>query len=406
MTFDIAIIGAGLNGLTAALAMGSKSLRRPLRVVLIDSKDPFATSTDTRGSALTLATQRMLAALGCWDSLRAHAEEMRDIIVTDGTKPIAERATLLRFATENGRPAAAAIVENGVLLAVLRDAVMNSPAITTRFGQAVAEISFGPGLAQVKLADDQMIKASLVIGADGRASRTRQAARIEVETKDYGQGALTFTIAHELPHGGRAEEHFLAHGVLAVLPLTGNRSSIVWADSRARADALMVLDDDAFIAAFTTTLGTHLGSLRLASKRNCYPLGLQIAKDLAGPRLALIGDAAHVIHPLAGLGLNLGFKDAAALAQVLADAVALGEDPGSVAVLDRYVQLRRFDTVATSFSIDRMNALFANDNPLLTGLRGLGLKLVDRIPVAKELFMKEAAGLTGSPPRLMRGLQP
>jgi 2-octaprenyl-6-methoxyphenol hydroxylase len=406
MTFDIAIIGAGLNGLTAALAMGSKSLRRPLRVVLIDSKDPFTTSTDTRGSALTLATQRMLAALGCWDGLRAHAEEMRDIIVTDGTKPIAERATLLRFATEDGRPAAAAIVENGVLLAALRDAVMNSPAITTRFGQAVAEISFGPGLAQVKLADDQVIKASLVIGADGRASRTRQAARIEVETKDYGQGALTFTIAHELPHGGRAEEHFLAHGVLAVLPLTGNRSSIVWADTRARADALMVLDDDAFIAAFTTTLGTHLGSLRLASKRNCYPLGLQIVKDLAGPRLALIGDAAHVIHPLAGLGLNLGFKDAAALAQVLADAVALGEDPGSVAVLDRYVQLRRFDTVATSFSIDRMNALFANDNPLLTGLRGLGLKLVDRIPVAKELFMKEAAGLTGSPPRLMRGLQP
>jgi 2-octaprenyl-6-methoxyphenol hydroxylase len=406
MIFDVAIIGAGLNGLTTALTLGCKLLRRPLRVILIDGKDPFGKSTDTRGSALTFATQRMLAALGCWDSLAPHAEPMRDVIVTDGAKPIAERATLLRFAAEEGQPATAAIVENGVLLKSLADAVTDSPAITCQFGQAVEHISFGPGLAQLKLADGQVIKTPLVIGADGRSSRTRQAAKIEVETKDYGQAALTFTIAHEHPHGGRAEEHFLAHGVLAVLPLTGNRSSIVWAESRATADGLMALDDNAFIFAFAARLGSHLGPLSLASQRNCYPLGLQIAKELASPRLALVGDAAHVIHPLAGLGLNLGFKDAASLAQVVADAVALGEDPGSMAVLERYVQLRRFDTVATSFSIDRMNALFANDNPLLTSLRGIGLQLIDRMPLAKQLLMKEAAGLTGTPSRLMRGLQP
>ncbi len=406
MTFDVAIIGAGLNGLTVALALGSKTLRRPLRVVLVDGKVPSTTSTDTRGSALTLATQQMLTALGCWETLRPQSQEMRDIIVTDGGKPIAERTGLLHFATEEGRPAAAAIVENGVLLSALRRAVSNSPSITARFGLGVADIAFGPGLALAKLADGTEIKASLVIGADGRNSPTRQAARIDVDCRDYGQSAVTFSIAHESPHGGRAEEHFLAHGVLAVLPLSGNRSSIVWAEASARADALMALDDDAFIAELTKTLGSHLGEMSLASKRNCYPLALQIAKDMTGVRLALIGDAAHVIHPLAGLGLNLGFKDAAALAEILSEAAGLGEDLGGAGVLAKYSRLRRFDTVMTSFSIDRMNALFANDNPLLTAVRGLGLRMVDRVPLAKDLFMKEAAGLTGSPLRLMRGLQP
>jgi 2-octaprenyl-6-methoxyphenol hydroxylase len=404
MTFDVAIIGAGLNGLTTALALGSTALMRPLSVILIDGKEPAPGKSDTRGSALTRATQNMLQVLGVWEQLKPLAEEMRYVMVTDGGKPVAERPALMRFATEEGKCAAAAIVENGDLLEVLRNAVTASPVIQN-FGVAVANVSFGPGLAKVTLADGSELKASLVVGADGRASRTRELAGIAVNQKDYGQSAFTFTITHELAHGGEAQEHFLPHGVLAVLPLTGARSSIVWATSRAEAEQLMALDDGAFTAAFQEKLENRLGRVALATARSCYPLALITAKEMIAPRLALVGDAAHVIHPLAGLGLNLGFKDAASLAEVIHEAAGLGEDIGALAVLERYAQQRRFDTLMTTFSIDALNSLFTNANPLLSAMRGLGLQIMDRMPYAKALFMQEAAGLTGSPPKLMRGLR-
>jgi 2-octaprenyl-6-methoxyphenol hydroxylase len=407
MTFDAIIIGAGLNGLATALALGGPTLRRPARLALVDFQNPQALSSkarDTRGSAVTPATKTMLTTLGVWPAAAPHAQEMRHIIVTDGQTKSQERPALLSFAIpENNQ--AASIVENHALFAAMLHAVETSPHITTYYGRKVSGFCFGPGLAKVSVDDGDEIKAQLVIGADGRNSRAREAAGLKVWSRSYGQSGITFTIGHEHPHGGRAEEHFTSDGVLAVLPLPGDRSSIVWAQSEASARDMMALDDAAFLTAFTARLGSHLGTITLAGPRAAYPLTLQIADAFVAPRLALVGDAAHVIHPLAGLGLNLGFKDAAALSDCVSDALALGQDIGSAAVLENYMRMRRFDTMRTSVGLDGMNFLFANDNPLLKLTRDTGLKLINRMPVIKDLLMSEAAGTTGTPPRLMRGLQ-
>ncbi len=407
VTFDAIIIGAGLNGLAAALALGSPTLRRPARLALVDFQNPQELANrrrDTRGSAVTPATKTMLATLGVWTAIAPHSHEMRYILVTDGQTETRERPALLSFAVPETNQAAS-IVENHAMFSAMLEAVGASPHIRAFFGRKVSGFAFGPGLAKVTLDDGEEIKAQLIIGADGRNSLAREAAGLKVHSRSYGQSGITFTIAHEVPHGGRAEEHFTSDGVLAVLPLPGNFSSIVWAQSEASAQAMMALDDAGFLAAFTSILGSHLGAITLAGPRAAYPLVLQIADEFVAPRLALVGDAAHVIHPLAGLGLNLGFKDAAALSECIFDALALGQDIGSAAVLDAYMRRRRFDTMMTSFGLDGMNFLFANDNPLLKLTRDAGLKLINRMPVIKDLLMAEAAGATGTPPRLMRGLQ-
>jgi 2-octaprenyl-6-methoxyphenol hydroxylase len=220
----------------------------------------------------------------------------------------------------------------------------------------------------------------------------------------YQQSALTFTLGHELPHQGTAEEHFTSTGVFATLPLTGNRSSIVWTELHAEAKRLHLLSDPEFLDAVSHRFGAHRGVLNLDGPRHVYPLSMMIADEAVAPRLALIGDAAHVIHPLAGLGLNLGFKDVAALAECVMDALALGEDIGGALMLERYTKWRRFDTVATAYLLDGLNRLFANEVPGLKFIRDAGLKLVDQSNSAKGIFMKEAAGKTGNLPRLMRGL--
>jgi 2-octaprenyl-6-methoxyphenol hydroxylase len=407
MTFDAIIIGAGLNGLATALALGSPTLRRPVRVALIDFKNPqelARRSRDTRGSAVTPATKTMLATLGIWSAISQHSHEMRHIIVTDGQTKTLERPALLSFAIPVNEQAAS-IVENHAMFAAMLEAVEASPHITSHYGRKVSGFSYGPGLAKVTLDDGEEIKAQLIIGADGRNSLAREAAGLKVRSRSYGQTGITFTIRHEHSHGGQAEEHFTSDGVLAVLPLPGDRSSIVWAQSEASAEKMMGLDDAAFLAAFATKLGDQLGAITLAGPRAAYPLILQIADAFIAPRLALVGDAAHVIHPLAGLGLNLGFKDAAALSECVSDALALGQDIGSEAVLDSYMRMRRFDTVMTSLGMDGMNFLFANDNPLLKLTRDTGLKIINRLPAIKTLLMAEAAGSTGTPPRLMRGLR-
>jgi 2-octaprenyl-6-methoxyphenol hydroxylase len=407
-THDAVIVGAGPNGLAAALALASPRLKRRLKVAVVDGRDPrMMPTTDTRGTALTLATQTMFEALSVWDQLKPHAQEMRDIIVTDrdganqGAAP-----TLLSFTTQDGKPAAASIVENRALLAVLAQAVTDVVGIDLHFGSTVTGFEFGPGLARVMLATGDSLKTSLVIGADGRNSRARHAADISVQEKSYGQSAITFSLSHNLPHGGRAEEHFTSEGVLALLPLPGLQSSIVWALAETHAATLMALTDEEFVTVLRQQVGDHLGDLTLATARQCYPLGRLLATSSIATRLALVGDAAHVIHPLAGLGLNLGFKDAAALADTVMAAAARGQDIGSLAVLEDYARLRRFDTWATAFGLDGMNSLFANRNPLLRAVRSAGLMAVDRVPFIKDALMREAAGMSGDVPRLMRGLQP
>jgi 2-octaprenyl-6-methoxyphenol hydroxylase len=272
-----------------------------------------------------------------------------------------------------------------------------------RTGAAVAGFEFGPGLARISTDDGNTIKASLIIAADGKESRARHAAGIETQGWSYDQMGIVTTVTHELPHGGRAEEHFRPSGPFAILPLTDNRSSLVWTEKSDDARRIMALDDQGFSQALEERFGTHLGRVEVAGPRHVYPLSLFLAKSFKARRLALIGDAAHVVHPIAGLGLNLGLRDAAALAQCVADAVAVGGDPGSDSVLLDYERWRRFDTVMTAAATDGLNRLFSNDDVSLRAIRDLGLRLVNRMSALKGFFMHEAAGETGRLPKLMQG---
>jgi 2-octaprenyl-6-methoxyphenol hydroxylase len=403
---DVAIIGAGLNGLVAALALGGCNAKQPLSVAIIDRADPArlaSPSHDSRASALTSATQTMFAALGVWQSLEPHAQDMQKIIVTDSRLGQA-RPALLSFVQEGSSKPAAAMVENHFIYKSLLEEVAKSPHIRLHVAEAINNITFGPGLAHVHFAQGESIKASLIVGADGRNSMARQASGLTMSGWDYAQSAITLTVEHEKPHCGEAEEHFTPTGVFAILPLTGNRSSIVWTHAHDEAKRIHALEDTVFLNEFTQHFGTHRGQLKLASARHVHPLSLGLANEFVANRLALIGDAAHVVHPLAGLGLNLGFKDVASLADSVMDAARLGQDIGSTFTLQHYAQARRFDTVATVYALDGLNRLFSNDNSGLRLLRDAGLRLVDKTNSLKTLFMKEAAGQFGTLPRLMRGL--
>jgi 2-octaprenyl-6-methoxyphenol hydroxylase len=405
--YDVVIVGAALNGLAAALALGGPKSNRALSVAVVDVVDPAkkaANATDARASALTRSSQSMFEALGAWQYLGPYAQDMREIIVTDGNGPLAEKPTLLQFGdVSDTQLPTASMVENHVLLGALLKTAEQSPHIQLLTGHAVVEQSFTPGLAKLTLADGTRLSANLLIAADGAKSPLRQAAGIELVGWSYEQMGLVASFNHELPHGGRAEEHFTASGVFAVLPLTGNRSSIVWTKDKTDAQRMIALSPADFERELQLQVGDHLGKITLIGKQQGYPLSMLVAKEFHGTRLALVGDAAHVIHPLAGLGLNLGLRDAAALAECVADAFALGQDIGGTAVLERYSAWRRFDTVATAAMMDGMNRLFSNDNPLLRVVRDFGLRATNQISGLKSAFEREAAGQTGDLPKLLRG---
>ena len=403
---DVTILGAGPNGLAAALALASNRLARPVTVILADARDPRDIPADWRGTAITAATQNMFKALGVWQALAPHAAEMRHVLVTDGSGTHADRPSLLNFATDADGIAAAALVENGDLVRALLDEVLASPAISISAGFSFAGLHLKPGHMSIDAEDGRTIQSRLLIAADGRNSRVREALAIPVARKDYGQTALSFSIRHSLPHGDTAEEHFSPDGVFAVLPLKGDRSSIVWGTTPDAAARLMALSDEDFNGELQTRMGQRLGTVTLDGKRGSYSLVRQMADRFVGERVALVGDAAHAIHPLAGLGLNLGFKDAAVLADVISQAVSRGEDFGGAACLERYESARRADVQFTSMAMDAMNALFVNDNPGLKLMRNLGLRAVNQMTPVKSVLMQQASGLSQNSPRLMRGLQP
>ena len=404
---DIIVIGAALNGLAAALALGGRRVKRPLDIMLVDAKDPrgFASSSfDGRASAITTSARRMFEALGIWEKVVHEAQAMDEIIVTDSANPGDQRPVLLHFSADDmgGQPSAH-MIENRHLYGAMLEEALASSHITLTVGQMVSHYSFGPGLSVVTLADGTLLRAPLIVAADGRNSSAREAAGIKLIGWPYDQMGLVASVEHELPHHGRAEEHFTPSGPFAILPLPGNRSSLVWSERTEVATCLLALDDDSFAAELRLRFGSHLGAVKMISGRHAYPLAMFIAESFSAERLALVGDAAHVLHPLAGLGFNLGLRDVAALAECVHDAAALGLDIGSTAVLDRYTQWRRFDTVATGAAMDGMNRLFANTNPVLTLLRRAGLLAVNRMGGIKSLFVKEASGASGTVPKLLRG---
>jgi 2-octaprenyl-6-methoxyphenol hydroxylase len=243
----------------------------------------------------------------------------------------------------------------------------------------------------------------LLVAADGARSQIRQGAGIATHGWTYDQSAIVTTVGHERDHGGRAEEHFLPAGPFAILPLKGNRSSIVWTEAKGEAERIVALPDDAFHAALEQRFKLHLGEINAVGARRVHPLGFFVARSFIAERIALVGDAAHVIHPIAGQGLNMGLKDVAALAEVIVDAARLGLDPGSATVLERYQRWRRFDTVTMGIATDGLNRLFSNRSDILRLVRDVGLGLVDRVPNLKRLFIREAAGLVGEVPKLLRG---
>jgi 2-octaprenyl-6-methoxyphenol hydroxylase len=393
------IAGGGLAGLSLAIA-----LRQALPHAAVTLADPQLDrgGSDPRASAIAAAPRRMLEALGVWNSISEEAQPILDMAVTDSRVEDAMRPVFLTFAgeIEPGEPFAH-MVENGRLNAALaaEAARMGVNLVAASVGEVVA----GPSQTEAYLADGTRIAAKLVVAADGARSRLRERAGIAVHGWSYGQSAIVTTVAHERDHNGRAEEHFLPGGPFAILPLRDKRSSIVWTERDADAKRLIALPDDDFHAELERRFGLALGAVSVRGGRHLHSLGLWVARRFVADRLALLGDAAHVIHPIAGQGLNLGLRDAAALAETVVDAVRLGLDPGDAAVLERYERWRRFDTMTMCVSTDMLNRLFSNSSDVLRLFRDIGLGLVDRLPALKQAFIREAAGLVGEVPKLMRG---
>jgi 2-octaprenyl-6-methoxyphenol hydroxylase len=400
---DILIVGGGLTGLAAAVALAGPAASTPAQVIVIDPGEPRDNYAG-RATAITASSKRMCETLGAWEAIAAHAQPMTEIIVTDSRLGAERRPTLLHFgeADRHGEPSAY-MVENRYLIAAFDAVAQASANIEIHTHRAAEDFSFGPGLARVRAADGTIYIANLVIAADGRDSPARRSAGIKTFGWSYGQSGIVVTVAHDLPHHGQAEEHFLPAGPFAILPLTGNRSSLVWTEAGDAAQRLVALNDEDFLAELKLRFGSHRGALRLDGPRYAFPLALQIAQELSGPRLALAGDAGHVIHPIAGLGFNLGLRDVARLAECVAEAMRLGLDPGAPSVLQAYNRWRRFDTVMTAAAMEGINRLFSNDNAALRALRDLGLRAVDRLAPLKPFFMREAAGEVGQLPKLMRG---
>ena len=397
---DVVIGGAGFVGLSLAIAL--RQALGPKFSVVVADPTLDAPTTDERASAIAAAARRLFETIGVWDEVAGQAQPILDMVITDSRLGDAVRPVFLTFEGEikPGEPFAH-MVENRDLTAALL-AKARAEGVDLR-ATAVAGCDAGRDHVEARLADGAGFAARLIVAADGARSSLRERAGISMVGWSYGQTAIVTTVAHERDHHGRADEHFLPAGPFAILPLKGNRSSIVWTEESAEAERLIALSDDLFHAELERRFGLRLGDIRVAGPRRAYPLGLSVARAFVAPRLALVGDAAHVIHPIAGQGLNMGLRDVAALAEVIVDAARLGLDPGARDVLERYQRWRRFDTMAMGLATDGLNRLFSNRSDVLRFLRDIGLGLVDRLPALKDVFIREAAGLTGDVPKLLRG---
>ena len=407
---DVIIAGAGMAGATLALALKSGGIE-PLLIDPMPFDTQLEPTFDGRSSAIAFSCFRQWRTLGLAPLLEPYAERMNEILVTDGRSPGAASPAQTPFFLHfdageiadrvEGEPLGY-MLENRRTRAALAEG-LTAAGIPVLAPERVASVSVKPAYAEVTLASGRVLTAPLVVGAEGRGSTVRKAAGIDVTGWDYPQTGVVCTVKLQHGHGGVAHEYFLPGGPFAILPLTEDRASLVWTEKRSRADALKAASPEAFNAHLVRRFGDFLGDIEVMGPVFTYPLSIAIAEKLCAPRIALLGDAAHGVHPIAGQGLNLGLKGAAALAQVIVEASRLGEDIGAEAVLERYAAWRRFDTNTLAAGMDAFVWLFSNDNPLIRLARGIGMTAVNTSGPARRFFMHEAGGAVGDLPRLLRG---
>jgi 2-octaprenyl-6-methoxyphenol hydroxylase len=397
--FDFVIAGAGVAGLSLAASL-KQALGRNANILVVDPGMGEREGRD-RATAIAPGSRRMLEQIGAWEAIAPLAEPILQMAVMDGGVRDAVRPVQMRFDEIDGEPLAHMAMNDDVVASLLD--------LCGRLGVSCLRASVA-GFAQGRYSLEALIKgapsvrARLLVAADGARSPLRAFAGIATVGWEYDQSAIVATIAHERDHHGCAEQHFLPAGPFAILPLRGRRSSIVWNEASEEAKMLVALEPEDFRRQLEYRFMHRLGEIEPASRPRSFPLGFRIARRFVGPRFALVGDAAHLVHPLAGQGLNLGLRDVAALAEIVARPMRLGLDPGAPAVLAEFERARRFDVAASGLGMDAMNRLFSNDVAPLRALRDLGLRLVDRAPALKRIFIEEAGGARGAAPRLLRGL--
>jgi 2-octaprenyl-6-methoxyphenol hydroxylase len=399
---EAVIGGGGVVGLTLALALAQGGLE-----VLVADPVSSATKTgaafDGRVSALSYSSVRMLEALGVWSHLKERAQPIYDILVTDAKLGEAPSPFSLHFDHREIGVPMGYIAENRDIRAALLASVALSDRLALACPATVSDCSLEAEAMAVTLDDGHAIRAPLYVAAEGRDSPSRERMGIGLIQWSYPQRGIVVSVEHERPHNGTAYEHFLPSGPFAILPMAGNRSSLVWTERETLAEAMLKLPETEFEAEIARRFGSHLGAVRADGPRWSYPLRFHLARAYVRPRFVLVGDAAHGIHPIAGQGLNLGFKDAAALAETVLDAARLGLDFGVRGVLARYERWRRFDSFALAAATDALNRLFSNDLAPLRIARDIGLGIVDGIGPLRRFFMRHAGGDIGRLPRLLRG---
>ena len=401
---DILIAGGGLNGPALALALAHGGLR----VTVIDARPAPARAEagfDGRSYALAIASRRLLSMIGIWQRVGDLAQPIHRIKASDGLAGQGPAPFFLTFdAAEIEEGPMGFLLEDRHLYGAFLAAMAEQRNITLLSGETVTDQSVSANSVTVTLASGQTLSARLLIGCDGRGSGTATRAGIRRVGWGYGQTALVTAIRHEKDHEGTAHQFFMPEGPLAILPLKGgHHSSIVWSETEENAARIHALPDDQYLAALRPRFGDFLGEIGLAGDRFTYPLSLSLAERFIAPRVALVGDAAHGVHPIAGQGLNLGLRDVAALAQVLIEAARRGEDIGSLTTLEAYQRWRRFDSTALALGMDTVNRLFSNDNPVMRAGRDIGLGIVNALPGLRRRFIRQAAGLQGDLPRLLAG---
>lgn len=400
--YNMIIIGGGLVGLTTALACAHKGLS----ALIIERGDLSLTTQpnfDGRASAIANASFNLFKHVGLADALAPHAQPINDILITDGEVGRTPSPLSIHFKRSDHDGPSGFMIENGRIRSALISAVRDNPKITVKTQVDVTSIETLSSHVKIALSNGDAFTAAVTIAADGRHSATRRKGGISVIQYPYEQKAIVTTIAHEKPHLGVAHELFFPGGPFAILPLTENRANIVWSDNSRAVDAAMALPDAAFQGELARRFGDFLGQIEVIAPRHAYPLSLQMAEDYISDRLALVGDAAHTIHPIAGQGFNLGVRDAAALADVLSEAKQAGLDIGGVGTLENYKRWRQFDNESLAMTTDMLNGIFSTRFAPLQHGRRLGMALINRIKPARQAFVREAAGEFGDRPSLMRG---